>query len=66
MSWAVLPLRLTARGHEFIEALRNKEVWVTIKRSFKEASISTLWNVSQKLIEAYTKKKIEALLKDEE
>ena len=29
MSWAVLPLRLTARGHHFIEALRNKEVWAT-------------------------------------
>jgi hypothetical protein len=32
VSWAVLPLRLTAQGHQFIEALRNKEVWATIKR----------------------------------
>jgi Hypothetical protein (DUF2513) len=35
MSWSVLPLRLTAQGHHFIEALRNKEVWATLKRDFK-------------------------------
>jgi hypothetical protein len=27
LSWSVLPLRLTASGHQFIEALSNKEVW---------------------------------------
>ncbi len=62
MSWAVLPLRLTARGHEFAAALRNKEVWATIKREFKDASMSTLWDVSKKLLEAYTKKKLEQVL----
>ena len=60
-SWAVLPLRLTANGHEFIEALRNKQVWATIKRDFKEAGIDTLWQVSKDLLEGYTKKKIVAL-----
>ena len=43
--WSVLPLRLTAPGHEFAEALRNKEVWATLKRDFKDASIDTLWQV---------------------
>ncbi len=65
MSWAVLPLRLTARGHQFIEALHNKEVWATIKRDFKDASINTLWDVSQKLLDGYVKKKIEGLLNGE-
>jgi hypothetical protein len=64
-SWAVLPLRLTAQGHQFIEALRNKEVWATIKRDFKDASVNTLWDVSKKLLEGYTRKKIEALLNGE-
>jgi hypothetical protein len=62
MSWAAIPLRLTAQGHQFIEALRNKEVWATLKRDFKDASVNTLWDVSKKLLEGYTKKKIEALL----
>ena len=63
VSWAVLPLRLTARGHQFIEALHNKEVWATIKKGFMDASIDTLWDVSTKLLEGYTQKKIEGLLK---
>ncbi|RAP58134.1 DUF2513 domain-containing protein [Oleiagrimonas sp. MCCC 1A03011] len=61
ISWSVLPLRLTANGHEFIEALRNKQVWATIKKDFKEASIETLWQVSKDLLEGYTKKKIATL-----
>lgn len=61
-SWSVLPLRLTASGHEFIEALSNKEVWATIKRSFTDASISTLKNVSLKLLEGYAQKKIDQIL----
>ena len=62
-SWSVLPLRLTASGHQFIEALSNKEVWATIKHSFKDASIPMLMKVSGTLLEAYAKKKIDELLK---
>jgi Hypothetical protein (DUF2513) len=60
--WVVTPLRLTAQGHEFIEALNNSQVWETIKTEFSEASIGTLWKVSKELLEAYTKKKITSLL----
>jgi len=62
LSWAVLPLRLTASGHQFIEALSNKDVWAAIKRGFKDASIATLKNVSLKLLDGYAKKKIDELL----
>ena len=61
-SWGVLPLRLTASGHQFIEALANKEVWAMIKTSFKDASLSTLKNVVPKLLEGYAKKKIDAFM----
>ena len=61
VQWSVLPLRLTARGHEFIEQLRNKEVWATITSNFKDASMATLWSVSKQLLEGFTKKKIEDL-----
>ena len=63
--WSVIPLRLTARGHEFLEAIRNSEVWDTIKTEFKDASIGTLWRVAKQLLEGYTKKKITALIGNE-
>ena len=62
ISWSLIPLRLTVHGHEFLEALRNKEVWETIKSEFKDASIGTLWRVSKELLEGYTKKKVTTLL----
>jgi hypothetical protein len=62
LSWSVLPLRLTASGHQFIEALSNKEVWATIKHSFKDVSIETLRSVALKLLDGYATKKIDALL----
>lgn len=62
VSWSVLPLRLTASGHQFIEALANEEVWAVIKRSFKSASIDTLKTVALKLLDGYLKKKVDALL----
>jgi hypothetical protein len=61
-SWSVLPLRLTASGHQFIEALSNKEVWSAIKHGFKDASIETLKSVALKLLDGFAKKKIEDLL----
>ncbi|GAA5446117.1 hypothetical protein Misp06_04326 [Microbulbifer sp. NBRC 101763] len=66
VSWSVLPLRLTASGHEFLEAIRNSEVWDSIKSEFKDASIGTLWRVSKNLLEGYTKKKVTSLLSSEE
>ncbi len=62
LSWSVLPLRLTASGHQFIEALENKDVWAAIKRGFKDASIETLQSVALKLLDGFAQKKIDALL----
>lgn len=61
-SWSIVPLRLTSAGHSFIETLKNKEVWATIKRDFKDASISTLMITAKKLGEGYLTKKISGLL----
>lgn len=60
--WSVLPLRLTSAGHEFVAALRNKEVWATIKTNFKDGSINTLLDISKKLLEACTTRKLEHIL----
>ncbi len=57
-SWAIVPLRLTAEGHDFISALRNEEVWSAIKSGLKDASIGTLLSVAKQLLEGYMKNKV--------
>ncbi|WP_315710022.1 DUF2513 domain-containing protein [Brenneria uluponensis] len=61
-SWNEFSLRLTASGHDFLEAIRNKEVWNTVKTGFKDASIGTIVNVSKCLFEGYIQKKIDNIL----
>ena len=55
LSWDALPLRLTTSGHQFIEALSNKDVWAAIRHDFKDASIETLKTVSFRLLEGYSR-----------
>nr|WP_249941517.1 DUF2513 domain-containing protein [Escherichia coli] len=57
-SWIEVPLRLTARGHDFIADLRQKDVWQAIKTNFKDEGISTLMSVSKSLAKGFAKKKI--------
>jgi hypothetical protein len=61
-AWADVPLRLTAQGHDFLEAIRDKEVWATIKKEFKEASFGTLLEVAKRLLKEYTEQKLLALV----
>lgn len=61
-SWCVTDLRLTAHGHDFLEAMRNKEVWSTVKNGFKDASIGTLYNVTKQLFDGYVQKRIDNIL----
>lgn len=55
--WASKPLRLTAPGLEFAEALNRKEIWEALKSGFKDASLSTLTVASKELLAAFVKKK---------
>ncbi|MBH2824059.1 DUF2513 domain-containing protein [Serratia marcescens] len=57
-SWGVVPLRLTSNGHDFIEALRQKEVWEAVKSNFKDASLTTLADVAKQLAAGFAKKKV--------
>jgi len=36
LSWSVLPLRLTASGHAFLDAVQNPEVWSKTKAAAKK------------------------------
>ena len=54
--------RLTWNGHEFIDNIRQEEIWNTIKTEFKGASVSTIYSVCKQLAEGYAKKKIQVIL----
>jgi hypothetical protein len=50
--WSVIPLRLTAAGHEFAEAMENSQVLPTLKKNFVGASLSTMRDVAVAIIKA--------------
>jgi hypothetical protein len=36
LSWSILPLRLTASGHDFLDTIQNPEVWSKTKAAAKK------------------------------
>lgn len=50
IEWSVIPLRLTASGHEFAEAMGNSKVLQTLKTKFAGASITTMREVAMAII----------------
>ena len=63
--WSNIPIRLTAQGHEFIQAMDKSEVWDIVKTEFKESSVKTVFNVATGIAENYAKKKLKSLLGEE-
>lgn len=62
IDWKIVPIRLTASGHEFIESLNEPDVWESIQSNFKEASLDTLIVVAKDLATGFAKQKVKALL----
>ena len=60
--WKSRPLRLTASGHEFTEAINRPEIWDILKDEFKDASLSTLKSTATTLLIAFAKKQINKYL----
>ncbi|OCH70525.1 DUF2513 domain-containing protein [Vibrio diabolicus] len=56
------PIRLTQKGHDFANALDNKEVLSRLKSEFKDAPFRMVFDTSQKLLEHVLKKKLDSLL----
>lgn len=56
--WIEIPLRLTARGHDFIADLRQKEVWETVKTNFKDEGLGALMGITKSLAMGFAKKRI--------
>ena len=60
--WNSRPLRLTASGHEFTEAINRPEIWDILKQEFKDASLSTLKSAASSLLLALAKKPVNKYL----
>ena len=60
--WKSRPLRLTASGHEFTEAINRPEIWDILKQEFKDASLSTLKSAATSLLLAFAKKQVNKYL----
>lgn len=56
--WKSRPLRLTAVGHEFVEAINRPEIWDVLKDEFKDSSLSTLKSAAQTLLVAFARKQL--------
>ncbi len=57
--WISRPLRLSAAGHEFADALSRKEIAQILKSGFKDASMSTLKLAATELLKAFVKTQAE-------
>ncbi len=56
--WKSRPLRLTAAGHEFVDAINRAEIWEVLQSEFKDASLSTLKSAATSLLLYFAKKKV--------
>ena len=56
--WSVIPLRLTASGHEFAEALNDSKAFETVRKNFVGASITTIKEVVIAVAKAEISKRI--------
>ncbi|MBH03982.1 MAG: hypothetical protein CMP08_07645 [Xanthomonadales bacterium] len=41
------PIRLTAKGHQFIEAMDQPEIWQTLKAEAPRASVTTMFDIAK-------------------
>jgi len=52
VQWSVIPLRLTASGHEFAEAMGSRKALQALKKNFVGATISTMRDVAVTIFKA--------------
>jgi hypothetical protein len=62
ISWAAVPLRLTAAGHEFLDGLRNQQAMSVLKQKFMHAGIDTARTVVKTVLEESTKLVVKAIV----
>ncbi|OJI31084.1 hypothetical protein VV99743_03016 [Vibrio vulnificus] len=58
--------KLTWDGHEFLDDIRQENIWNVIKADFKNDSIATIKTVAKDLALGFAKKKIKNILGENE
>lgn len=57
---------MTWAGHEFLDNLRQEDVWNVIKTKFKDDSVATVIAVAKDLAANFAKKKLKGLMDENE
>ncbi|MEH0802432.1 DUF2513 domain-containing protein [Vibrio alginolyticus] len=57
---------MTWAGHEFLDNLRQEDVWNVIKTKFKDDSVETVIAVAKDLAANFAKKKLQGLIDENE
>lgn len=57
-----IEIRISQNGHDFLCALKNKTILKQLTDDFKDAPFKSIFEISQKLLEHYFKKKIDGVL----
>ncbi|EIO4603188.1 DUF2513 domain-containing protein [Vibrio parahaemolyticus] len=58
--------KLTWEGHEFLDDTRKENVWEVIKADFRDDSLATIKAVAKDLASGLAKKKVKAILGENE
>lgn len=62
LQWSIVPLRLTASGHDFISAIQQPKIWEAIKSNFGECGLEAVKTVALDLATGYAQQKVRSLL----
>ena len=57
---------MTWAGHEFLDNLRQEDIWNVIKTKFKDDSVATVRAVAKDLAANFAKKKLKSLMDENE
>ena len=59
--YSIVPLRLSAEGHEFYEAISKPEIWKKLKANFENAALDTLMTAGKELLKETIKQSISTI-----
>ncbi|MFG0771308.1 DUF2513 domain-containing protein [Vibrio plantisponsor] len=57
---------MTWSGHEFLDNLRQEDIWNVIKTKFKDDSVATVIAVAKELAVNFAKKKLKSIMDENE
>jgi len=59
--YSVVPLRLSADGYEFYDAISKPEIWKKLRANFENAALDTLMTAGKELLKEAIKQSVSAI-----